>query len=506
MPQNEIKNFLNKFNIAKIIAILTVIVTIGTLLIGGIAHYGVTHMKEQYDSFYQKRFSMIYALDKARVVYTTDIENRLLSILDENSTTKDIISHVASSQKKAQLDWKSFLDLYYHDRNKKDIKESVEVDQLQKEIIVVNKLLEDAMVVLQKEGKHTYIKSVSTGLLKELNKLDVQASGLITYQYHLADIEKEKIAKEYGQTQLFVFLMTGAVLFISLFFTILMTKRFEGLLGNFSAIIEKRNEEYKKMQDTMEDRVNKAVETARGRDQIMYQHARLASMGEMIGNIAHQWRQPLNALTLLIQSFETKSLSGKLDEVFIKKQVDEGMRLAVSMSDTIEDFRNFFSPSKEKESFALKTSIEDTLEMSSFFCNDENIDIHVHGKKDVKVYGYANEFSQVILNFINNARDNFKLKKMHHDKKIEIEIHKEEKAIVIFFRDNGGGIEPSIIDRVFEPYFTTKHKATGTGIGLFMSKQIIEVQMNGEVNAYNIEKEIDGKPYMCAEFKITFPI
>ena len=112
----------------------------------------------------------------------------------------------------------------------------------------------------------------------------------------------------------------------------------------------------------------------------------------------------------------------------------------------------------------------------------------------------------MILNFINNARDNFKLKKMHHDKKIEIEIHKEEKAIVIFFRDNGGGIEPSIIDRVFEPYFTTKHKATGTGIGLFMSKQIIEVQMNGEVNAYNIEKEIDGKPYMCAEFKITFPI
>ena len=507
--RNETKSFLDNLSIAKKTAVLVVIVTMGTLLIGIVAHFGVTSMKENYNSFYNQRFSTIKTLNKVREVYTTDIQRTLLNVQNERQKIDNIILYVNRSKEEGILEWKNFLSLYYKSVDKQDIEQQNIVDGLQEHILAVNKLLEDSMLVLDKEGKKTFMQMAYTPLLKGINLLDIKISNLVAYHFRLATQEKDKIAQKYSNTQIIVIIVTGIVLFLSILFTMMIAKNFQRILYSLSRIVEKRNRENDKMQRLLEERVNEAVEKAREKDHIMYQHARLASMGEMIGNIAHQWRQPLNALTLLIQSFGTKSISGKLTQSFIDKQVDEGLRLAVSMSDTIEDFRNFFSPSKEKEHFNVNKSIHDTLEMSSFFCKDENIDIQVHCDKDVKIYGYANEFSQVILNFINNARDNFKHRDMHEDKKIEISIHEtsgREPAVEIAFADNGGGIEDHIIDRVFEPYFTTKHKATGTGIGLYMSKQIIEAQMNGLVTVKNVQKEMGGRIYMCAEFKIVIPV
>ena len=507
--KNDTKNFLNNLSIAKKTAILTVIVTIGTLLIGVVAHFAVTGMKENYNTFYNKRFIAIQTLDKVREIYTTDIQRTLLNIKNDRQKIEDTIEYIESSKKRGLVNWKNFLSIHYKTIDKNDIEQQNIIDALSEHIMTVNTLLENSMLVLQKEGKKTFSEIAYTPLLKGINLLDIKISNLVAYHFKLATQEKEKIAQKYDSTKMIVIMITLVVLVLSLFFTFMIAKNFQILLYNLSRIIEKRNREKEKMQQILEKRVNEALERAREKDHIMYQHARLASMGEMIGNIAHQWRQPLNALTLLIQSFGTKSLSGKLDQTFIDQQVKEGMRLAVSMSDTIEDFRNFFSPSKEKEHFSLSKSIHDTLEMSSFFCKDENIDITVNCDEDITIYGYANEFSQVILNFINNARDNFKYKQMHDDKKIEItikEVHGKHPTVNIYFADNGGGIEEHIIDRVFEPYFTTKHKATGTGIGLYMSKQIIEAQMSGEMTVRNAEKEFDHKAYMCAEFKIAIPV
>ncbi len=507
--KNETKNFLDNLSIAKKTAMLTVVVTIGTLLIGVVAHFAVTSMKDNYNSFYNKRFTTIQTLDKVREIYTTDIQRTLLNIQNEKLDIDKIMNYIQESKEDGLSNWKNFLSLYYKSVDKSDAEQQNIVDALQGHILHVNTLLEDSMLVLDKEGKETFYEIAYTPLLKSINLLDIKISNLVAYHFRLASQEKEKISQKYSDTQWIVIMITAFVLFLSLYFTFMIAKNFQRLLQNLSRIVEKRNRENEKMQQILEAKVNEAVERAREKDHIMYQHARLASMGEMIGNIAHQWRQPLNALTLLIQSFGTKSLSGKLNQTFIDKQVNEGMRLAVSMSDTIEDFRNFFSPSKEKEHFNLSKSIRDTLEMSSFFCKDENIDIQVHCGEDITIYGYSNEFSQVILNFINNSRDNFKHRQMHEDKKIEIivqEMHGKHPAVNIYFADNGGGIEQHIIDRVFEPYFTTKHKATGTGIGLYMSKQIIEAQMSGEVTVRNAQKEFDDKAYMCAEFKIAIPV
>jgi len=507
--KNETKSFLNNLSIAKKTAMLTVIVTIGTLLIGAVAHFAVTSMKDNYNAFYNKRFTTIQTLDKVREIYTTDIQRTLLNVKNEQQKIDDTMEYIYRSKENGLVNWKNFLAMYYKNADKSDVEQQNIVDALSEHILRVGKLIEDAMLVLDKEGKETFAEIAYTPLLKSINLLDIKISNLVAYHFRLATGEKEKISQKYDGTQTMVIMITLIVLVLSFLFTFMIAKNFQRLLLNLSRIVEKRNRENEKMQRTLEARVNEAVERAREKDHIMYQHARLASMGEMIGNIAHQWRQPLNALTLLIQSFGTKSLSGKLDQTFIDKQVNEGMRLAVSMSDTIEDFRNFFSPSKEKEHFNLSKSIHDTLEMSSFFCKDENIDIQVHCDEGITIYGYSNEFSQVILNFINNSRDNFKYKQMHDDKKIDItikEVHSKNPTVNIYFADNGGGIEEHIIDRVFEPYFTTKHKATGTGIGLYMSKQIIEAQMSGEMTVRNAQKEFDDKAYMCAEFKIAIPV
>ena len=503
------KNFFNNLSIVKKIATLIATAAIGTLLIGGVAHFGVNSMKDKYNLFYDKYFATIQTLDKVQMRYSTNIQCKLLEIQKSEMEPEKIVHNILSSKENGLKNWKNFLSLHYQYIDKKDIQQHKIVDTIQEQIVGVNKQLENSMLVLQKEGKETFADIAFNPMLQSINQLDTSVSTLIAYQYKLANKEKENISHKYEDTQLIVFIMTALVLLTSLFFTLMITKNFQKMLLDLSRVVERRNTENEKMQALLESRVDEAVEKAREQDQIMFQHARLASMGEMIGNIAHQWRQPLNALTLLIQSFGTKSLSGKLNQDFIDKQVDEGMRLAVAMSDTIEDFRNFFSPSKEKEHFDVSKSIHDTLEMSSFFCKDENIDIQVQCDSDIKVYGYSNEFSQVILNFINNARDNFKHKEIDEDKKIKIVVKKasgKEPMVEISFADNGGGVEEHIIDRVFEPYFTTKHKATGTGIGLYMSKQIIETQMGGEVMVRNVKKEFDGKSYKCAEFKIVVPV
>ncbi len=349
--------------------------------------------------------------------------------------------------------------------------------------------------------------------------LVVNIESIRKYDIALADKMKrdaQELKSEYNNLQQTYHLL---MLFIS-FFTFLMigvsflsvnaiASSLKRTFLYISEVAQKKADDFALLNQEFEEKIERIVKKNREKDQVMYQNARLASMGEMIGNIAHQWRQPLNALTLLIQSFGIKSESGKMTQEFIDKQVDEGLRLAVSMSNTIEDFRNFFNPSKAKEYFSIKKAIYDTLEMSSFFCKDENINIQVDIKEDIKVYGYSNELSHVILNFINNARDNFKYKNIDINKNIKIKVEhvlEPQEEVLISFFDNGGGIDNEIKDRIFEPYFTTKHKSLGTGIGLYMSKQIIEKQMGGIVSFDNIEKSFDNKKYTCAKFLAKIPL
>lgn len=219
-------------------------------------------------------------------------------------------------------------------------------------------------------------------------------------------------------------------------------------------------------------------------ENILIQQSRHAAMGEMISNIAHQWRQPLNALGLLLQNLESAYEMNMLDKTYITRTIEKGTRLTKTMSNTIDDFRDFFKPNKEKEYFNIDEIIQRSLEIVESTVESNDIEVIIDMQKENKYYGYPNEFSQVLLNILSNAQD-ILLEKKTQERKIWINLYTDNNSYIIEIRDNGGGIPDDIINKIFDPYFTTKDKDDGTGIGLYMSKLIIEEYLDGKLDATN---------------------
>ncbi|MEA3553687.1 MAG: cache domain-containing protein [Campylobacterota bacterium] len=215
------------------------------------------------------------------------------------------------------------------------------------------------------------------------------------------------------------------------------------------------------------------------KDKILHEQAKLAAMGEMIGAIAHQWRQPLNALSLNIQSLDDDYDDGLIDKKFIDKFIDTNKTTIKFMSNTIDDFRNFFRIDNEKIKFSIKESIQSVINIQSSQLKFLNISLNIKGN-DFDIVGYESEFKQVVLNIINNAKDEITNNNIKNGK---IDILLKNNQIQI--KDNAGGIPLEIMDRIFEPYFTTKKQGQGTGIGLYMSKMIIEEKSLGTLSAKN---------------------
>ncbi len=274
----------------------------------------------------------------------------------------------------------------------------------------------------------------------------------------------------------------------------------KNLILNQQKIIERKTRELKQINRQLEQKIKEEVEKNRQKDRIMFQHSRMIAMGEMISNIAHQWRQPLNAISILIQGFAIKNMQGKLSDEYIEKQVAEGLRIANELSSTLDKFKNFFETNHKLNYVNLKDILNETIK----FLQNKDINIRINSP-DIKILCHKDDFSQVLLNLFNNSIDQFKKIKEPYNKTIMITAKQIEDKVTITFIDNAGGIDAKIIDRIFEPYFTTKHKSQGTGIGLYMSKQIIEKQMNGRIWVENIKIKIDGQIYTCAKFEITLP-
>ena len=246
---------------------------------------------------------------------------------------------------------------------------------------------------------------------------------------------------------------------------------------------------------SLQTRVEEGVQELRNRDHIMLQQSKLASMGEMIGNIAHQWRQPLNALALKIQDIEDAYAFGELNEAYIQDITSESMKQIQFMSKTIDDFRQFFLPDKQKEHFEENTAIEEALQMVRFGLERHGISVEWSPERLDKhvIYGFKNEFKQVLINLFKNAEDalvekNAKMEPGSFHPAIFIRSEHSGNEYRLVIEDNAGGIPSDIIERIFEPYFTTKEEGKGTGIGLYMSKMIIERNMGGTLVVTNSER------------------
>ncbi|SNB46058.1 PAS domain S-box protein [Geobacter sp. DSM 9736] len=225
-----------------------------------------------------------------------------------------------------------------------------------------------------------------------------------------------------------------------------------------------------------------AVEALRERERVLIHQSRLAAMGEMIGNIAHQWRQPLNTLGLLVQEMPIIYEVGEFSKGYLDGNVAKAMQLIQHMSQTIDDFRNFFRPNKEKVRFDLEETIRRTIALVEKNFVTQGILINFESSRSMPIDGYPNEFSQVLLNILNNARDAC-IERQVTKPMIAIRLFGEGGKIIATISDNAGGIPAEIIEKLYDPYFTTK--GSGTGIGLFMSKVIIEKNMNGSLSVRN---------------------
>ncbi|MEA3457043.1 MAG: HAMP domain-containing sensor histidine kinase [Campylobacterota bacterium] len=224
------------------------------------------------------------------------------------------------------------------------------------------------------------------------------------------------------------------------------------------------------------------IKKIKEKQQILIQNSKMASMGEMIANIAHQWRQPLNSLsalhTVLMMDYED---NGRLTQEEIVQFKEESSQYIHKMSSTIDDFRNFFSPAKEKERFVVSDAIKESIKFVKDSYSDSCVELIDRTQdRDTQICSYKNELMQVIMILLNNSRDAVVGNKIKKPQVIVDLLHKDDK-IEIRVKDNGGGIDDDIMDRIFEPYFTTKFKSDGTGVGLYMSKMIIEDSIGGEL-------------------------
>jgi len=241
-------------------------------------------------------------------------------------------------------------------------------------------------------------------------------------------------------------------------------------------------------------------------EKLIIQQSKLADMGNMLGNIAHQWRQPLSVISTGATGMRVKKEYQILEDEEFYNICDTINENAQYLSQTIEDFRNFIKGDSEKKRFDLKNDTNSFIKLVDTTIKQHNIQVILNLKENIKVQGYPSELIQCFINIFNNAKDALIMNKEEDDRYIFISHSVDKTHIKISFKDNAGGIPEDIIDRIFEPYFTTKHKFQGTGLGLHMSYNLITNAMKGNIQVNNENFIFNNKSYKGAKFIITLPL
>lgn len=308
----------------------------------------------------------------------------------------------------------------------------------------------------------------------------------------------------YGQYEIRALHKSGRVVNIEIYGTYIDVNGQRSLAGTViditarvtaEALVVQHQQTLEELNRTLEERISAELAVSREKDRMVMQQSRFAAMGEMVAGIAHQWRQPLNMLGMSVQALQLAHGKGILTAEFMERHTEKSLEVLKYMSQTIDDFRNFFRPEQAPHLFRLDEAIERVV---SFFSSSVMaIAITTDVRSRAVVCGHKNELSQVMLNILNNARD--ALFERHVEAPaITVAVTGGDKVGRIIVCDNGGGIPDELIDRVFDPFFSTKDAADGTGLGLYMVKSIVEKSMKGSVTVRNTGTG--------AEFTITLPL
>ncbi len=370
-------------------------------------------------------------------------------------------------------------------------------------------------LLLDHKVDYTIAEPVRIGYyIKKNNLNDIYIAGTFPYDYklriasrndmpiiniilnkaleHIPYSQKKSLSLKWGYEKdttfdkqlLIKILIIGCIAILLLAYLIILNRK-----------LKKAKDKLSQINQTLKRRVSIEVEKNIKKEKIMLQQSRLAQMGELLSMIAHQWKQPLNSLSILNQLLLLKYSKNKLDQDFLDYFKTNSQKQIRYMSNTIDDFSNFFKPEQEREDFDINETIEHVLEIVRPLYSKYSIKIHFHSSGSLITNGYPNKLAQALLNIINNAKDALVENKIE-DKKIKILSQLNEKDIVISIIDNAGGIPKNIIEKIFDPYFSTKSEKNGTGIGLYMSKIIIEKHMNGILSVENTEEGAMFKIYL----------
>jgi PAS domain S-box-containing protein len=455
---------------------------------------------------FREWFNLIHNEDKENVKKLFD------RIFDKNTDT--FICEYRLQTKNDGFRWvlargKSFVN----DDNKLDrmLMMSMDIDKnkrMKKELLDVELLVEDGKIVIFKllNDERLSVKYISNSIKtfgytkQEFESNEMSLMNMI----YIYDIDKVQVAINAAlKNDLESFTVVCRVLNAAneirwISSRMILIKNHSGEVSYFYGYINDITK-IKVSQEELKLKVEEEVSKNRDKDRILIQQSKLASMGEMIGNIAHQWRQPLNNVSLILQflrdNYKNAEVSSeKLDRFMVKANTH-----IEYMSDTIDDFRNFYKPSKTQNEFSVKECINTLLYMVKNQYESQNIKIEFESN-EVVITNYENELKQSLLNILNNAKDALLSKKenTNFEARINILLVKKDDTLKIEITNNGGVIKDDVIDRIFEPYFTTKFEHQGTGIGLYMTQSIIETNMKGKIEVKNIE---DG-----VKFTITLNI
>jgi len=304
------------------------------------------------------------------------------------------------------------------------------------------------------------------------------------------DIDKEiDIAKSDFKKKMKLEVTSAIVIFllfafIANTFAVMLGKRIERFLQTYHKQVQQKTLELENLNKTLESRVHEEIQKNRDQEQLLIQKSKFIALGEMISNIAHQWRQPLSQLSALLMTLKLKYNMDKLDKSAMEIKCVEAENIVEYMSHTIDDFRNFFMPNKDKKTFSIHTSIDDVLRIIGMSISNQEIAIEVNILHDEYIVGYKSEYEQVVLNLLSNAKDAI-IASGKQGGKITISLESDETTVRLIIQDNGGGIKIEPLEKIFEPYMSTKEQNEGTGIGLYMAKLIIEKSMRGKLEARN---------------------
>ena len=325
-------------------------------------------------------------------------------------------------------------------------------------------------------------------------------TGLYTTNLEKNILKKQNILKkELNNTINEIIVISVILSIILIFLMIYIAKQIQKKLSDYEKEVSLKNRHLKELNDDLENKVLRQVKKMREKDDMLFQQSKLASMGEMIGNIAHQWRQPLSTISTAASGLKLQRELKIETENSLNESLDVIVKSTKTLSQTIDDFRNFFKKDKNETDFKIEENIGKVINLMEATLKMKDIKI-VKDIDSCNFHGLENELTQALLNIMNNAKDALIL--IEEDKYIFISVKNIEDEVIIQIKDNAKGIDPAIINKIFEPYFTTKFNSNGTGIGLYMTQSIIVKNMNGKINVSNVEFEYKNKQYTGAQFEI----